>query len=531
MKSRNPFKDVYVNCLAYLRGFPFRFLQKRFLDTTFELGKKLTQDLESMGLGEIESRIEELNEQFESAKKIYPNYFYLYVAWGYHLGDLAQCLPTEKSIPFLKEALWLYQRAARLNPDYDGNHIKWARLVLILGERTEGDEARRYFEESVSIANARKERDEYDWMMYCNWGSALMELFPYVEPDRKVSSIQDSRDKFEKGIELSPDNEVILRKWGIAFQRFAEYSEEKERHGLIETAIEKLQQAAALDPGDEYILLCMAHALAFRSNTEEGDDAAKSLNESNVFLQRAIELNPSNDYALGLYGNNLNRLGIHNNAAKLEKAIDLLDKAIAINPSEPEHYNNCAYACMLLGDMTETDEGLLYFEKSAELSRKAIDIETDNAWFQHQLADCFIFWGERLGSCEGLTHLEEAIDVIRKIENTCPDAGALHHSWGYALMRLGVYSGAEEKRKYFEDARSHYFKSIDYGTDSAVLYNLACLNSLEGRFEECLKWLMRAHEEGTLESKNRIENDDDLDPVRHEARFKEFVATLPDVVK
>lgn len=61
--------------------------------------------------------------------------------------------------------------------------------------------------------------------------------------------------------------------------------------------------------------------------------------------------------------------------------------------------------------------------------------------------------------------------------------------------------------------------------DSMVLYNVACIYSMAGNTEEAVECLQRSVAAG-LTQRGWLENDSNLDPIRHDGRFQQLMATL-----
>lgn len=96
---------------------------------------------------------------------------------------------------------------------------------------------------------------------------------------------------------------------------------------------------------------------------------------------------------------------------------------------------------------------------------------------------------------------------------------------GVAYMDLARLKGVAPTDELYEMARKQFEKanSIQAGTAS---YNLACIYGLRGDGEACLKALQNAKDKGSLPDAQDILNDPDLDSVKNQGWFLEFMESL-----
>jgi hypothetical protein len=96
---------------------------------------------------------------------------------------------------------------------------------------------------------------------------------------------------------------------------------------------------------------------------------------------------------------------------------------------------------------------------------------------------------------------------------------------GVAYMDLARLKGVDVNDALYEMAKKHFEKanSIQAGTAS---YNLACIYGLRGDGEACLKALQNSKDKGSLPDAQDILNDPDLDAVKNQDWFLEFMESL-----
>jgi hypothetical protein len=96
------------------------------------------------------------------------------------------------------------------------------------------------------------------------------------------------------------------------------------------------------------------------------------------------------------------------------------------------------------------------------------------------------------------------------------------YSWAGALLLQSRRKPENQRRELLEKAKGLCLRAEGIKPGSGA-YNLACIASLSGDFQECEKWLNKANEAKTLPKKEDLETDKDLDPVRHEPWFRKFL--------
>jgi hypothetical protein len=96
---------------------------------------------------------------------------------------------------------------------------------------------------------------------------------------------------------------------------------------------------------------------------------------------------------------------------------------------------------------------------------------------------------------------------------------------GVAYMDLARLKGVAPSDELYELARKQFEKanSIQAGTAS---YNLACIYGLRGEGDACLKALQNSKDKGSLPDAQDILNDPDLDGVKNQGWFLEFMESL-----
>jgi tetratricopeptide (TPR) repeat protein len=126
---------------------------------------------------------------------------------------------------------------------------------------------------------------------------------------------------------------------------------------------------------------------------------------------------------------------------------------------------------------------------------------------------------------EAVKIYQDAIDKFAFCMLINPDYLGAAINGGVAYMDLARLKKVKPDDNLYELAEKQFEKanSIQAGTAS---YNLACIYSLRGNENACLKALENARDKVTLPEAGEIFNDPDLARIKEQEWFKEFMETL-----
>jgi tetratricopeptide (TPR) repeat protein len=96
---------------------------------------------------------------------------------------------------------------------------------------------------------------------------------------------------------------------------------------------------------------------------------------------------------------------------------------------------------------------------------------------------------------------------------------------GVAYMDLARLKAVDKEDELYELAKLHFEQANAIQAGSAS-YNLACIYGLRSKGEACLQALENSKSRGSLPDADEIINDPDMDNVKNEPWFVEFMATL-----
>jgi len=144
-------------------------------------------------------------------------------------------------------------------------------------------------------------------------------------------------------------------------------------------------------------------------------------------------------------------------------------------------------------------------------------------------------WGKVLSAQVEIKSGAEADELFRQAYEKHDAAVAINrdlplafHYWGLSLMAQAKALGTAEKgqRKMLLNlAKEEMLKSESIAPGDGT-YDLACISTLLGKEQECLDWLTKGRDLGTLPDREYLEKDSDLDSIRTTKWFLQFKESL-----
>jgi TolB-like protein/Flp pilus assembly protein TadD len=325
--------------------------------------------------------------------------------------------------------------------------------------------------------------------------------------DRKIDDVFAIQDEIAQNIvqalnvELSENEKHILGKSTTEdvqayefYIRGREYYWQSSRRGF-KLAIELLSKAVKKDPG--YALAYAGLAETYAGFYMYYDRNKENLDQALAASQKALELDPELAEAHVSRG-----LAISQNM-EYEEAEKEFETAIRLNPKLYDAYYQYGRTLRVQG---KHKQAARLFEQASQVRPESYEAFTF-------LISAYEDLGlEREASMANL----RALEVFKKQLELNPDDSRALNLGAYAFLR------AKDEKTAAEWMERAVF--LDPG-DSAVLYNAACLYSKMGKTEEALDYFERTIDSG-YSSKEWIENDSDLDPIRDHPRFREIMKKL-----
>ena len=182
-------------------------------------------------------------------------------------------------------------------------------------------------------------------------------------------------------------------------------------------------------------------------------------------------------------------------------------------------------------------------DKATETEGKAADQLFEQAYSKYdaalklepELHDALFNWASALIEQAATKTGEEAdglyVKAYEKYEAALrlePDDFETLHNWGVALMEQAEVKDAAERDQLLRQAEER-LTSAESISSGISAYVLAGLTALQGREEDCKKWLMKAKESGELAEladEDILDLDPDFDSVRDKDWYREIVDSL-----
>jgi Tfp pilus assembly protein PilF len=313
-------------------------------------------------------------------------------------------------------------------------------------------------------------------------GNSLSEQALTKSDEQADELFQLAGEKYQKALEIKPDFHEALNNWGYVIFDQAETKTGQQAENLYQLAIEKYEQALEIYPDSHHVLNNFGRAISAQAQTKTGQQA------ENLF-QRAIE--------------------------KFKQALDIC----------PDYYHALNNWGNVLSDKAATKSGQQadeLFKHAGEKYQKAIEIKPNYHGAFSNWGNAIIDWAKIKSGKQAVNLNQLAIEKYQQALEIKPDDVDVLHNWGAALLEQAKKKSGSEAEKIFKEAEEKCLESNELERGGSA-YNLACIKSLQGELEEARKWLEVCYAVEYLPSLEHMENDTDLDNLRDEEWFKEFL--------
>lgn len=362
----------------------------------------------------------EAEKKFKLANKIDPNNSDILLNWGISLirqGKLT--LAKEKFQQACKfnisnfTALYFWGIVELELGDFNAAKAKFQLIISVLPEHHEA----LYYLAYINFKEKKYDESLFYALESLKFNSDKIETYMLVaESYMNQKNESECFKYYEKGEKESKVNYYFLISWGASLQEFGRFEESKE----------KFQRAIEIDPKND---LGMAYLGVAYFEVEEYDKAVE-------FFEKTLELNPLNIVAM----ENLGQICF--DRKRYKEAISYFESVLKNSAKAVSNYNKIAYSYSLDNN---PNKARVYYEKALEYQPNEINVYIDYAKFlieqkDYKLAmrkirnacklddknvDCLniLFYLNYRLAKENLYdyNVEEAVKIADKIEKNYPD--------------------------------------------------------------------------------------------------------------
>ena len=355
------------------------------------------------------------------------------------------------------------------------------------------------------------------------WGEADMIYGIHTE---QLDLLRSAEQKIMRSIKQIPNNPHIWALMGTCMNELGRYFSDE---SYYVQATEKFQQGLALNRYDP--LLWYGLASSYFSIGEYWNDSQQIENAISCF-QKVFELEGHhfpqfwNDWGLALM--KLSELTTDKTALeaaiqKFEHIIHMRDEEQAQGPYEAEWLYNYGCALDFMGDFTED---ATYYEKAINVLSKALQIDPSYTNARYNLAVTLSHYGE---ATSDLDVLQSSIENFKIILNEDHEDEMAWNDCGLAYLNIAelIHEKArpEVSKGYYNEAEQKFMHALALGC-THTYYNLACLHSLLYNYPVAMHFLEKAEQAGALPSLDDMLHDEWLENLVETPSFRHFISHI-----
>jgi tetratricopeptide (TPR) repeat protein len=411
----------------------------------------------------------------------------------------------------------------------------------------------------------------YDARTFHTWGSALWWVATSETGEEAKRLYKEASEKFARAVALDPrDGEFAVDQADVLAWRAALYSGDEQRE-MLQRVCQQCQQLACRGIGGARMLAIWAGALRWLGSAAKGEEAERFYAEAEKIAARAWRIAPdSARAACGLAGSLTYHALQQRGEERRETLARLCEQCTRFDKVHPRDANvmlswGTALIWRASAAINAEADGL--FAEAAETLTLGLSVRPADDSLRTSLAVALGYRARLLGGeaarplvlragelLEGvltsnpanyqalaqwasLSHVrarlmpgEEttrvAAEVVRRFKIAArngADPDAILRGWGTAVWALAKCVDGEESALLLAEAKAKLLESETRVPDSAT-YPLAVICAQTGDLEECRRWLRASGEPGGNISRDWLETEEDLAPVRDTEWFRQLLA-------
>lgn len=450
-------------------------------------------------------------EFYKKSVEIEDQYFdgWLSLAQAYH-----HLFEMNRKDAYLAQAHEIYTKASEFQNVNLDLWLCWGRLFLSSGKQKKESKhlqmSAMKFAKALSMSPSNPEAISL-------WGESLVLIGAYTF---RLDLLRQGEKKLLEAIEMLPDSPDIWNRYAYCLYSQGQYFEDVD---YFSQALEKYQYAISLDPNHYASIYGLALTYFALANLKMDSTLFEQAEE---YFIKAIKLNDKRSEVYNDWGLLLMRLAeITDEESYAENATLQFEKAVDLQKDQPETEYLYNYGCALdfLGCFKEEAH---YHEKAARVLSHVLYVDPEYKQVRYNLALVFSHLGE---ITEDIDYFTKAIAQFKLVVEEDSEDEMTWNEWGQTLLYLAqiLYDPSRGGvfHKVLEEAEKKLKKAASLGSLRAF-YNLACLFSLAGQFEESLYYLRQAEAKDALPPLDELLEDSLLESVRKTEAFQKFFQEL-----
>ncbi|MBN1571167.1 MAG: winged helix-turn-helix domain-containing protein [Acidobacteria bacterium] len=263
----------------------------------------------------------------------------------------------------------------------------------------------------------------------------------------------------------------------------------------MEFALKLFSRAIELDPAYVRAFAAIADCYSFLFMHAGSQDIHRD--QADSMSRRALELDPDSAEA------HASRGVAHSLKHNYSEAESEFEEAIVLDPTLFEAYYFYARVCFEQGKL----------EKTIQLYEKSIEVNPQDYQAPLLVAQIYSDLGDEEKAADSRRRGVRAVEARIKMH---PDDTRALYMGANGLVALGEFDQGLEW--------AAQALALDPG-EPMVFYNVACVQSLAGRYEDALDSLEKSVQSGLMHL-HWLEHDSNLDPLRRYPRYKQLIKQL-----
>ncbi len=411
------------------------------------------------------------------------------------------------------KALSCYERLCKEEPG-DAEH--WLGWAQILGESGRLNRDAKKLRLSIEKAARGCSLDSSNPLALYQWVESLSHLGALTG---RLDLLIEAENKILRAQDKFSDDPDLWHAYGICLIAFGQYYSDPDYY---EFAIEKLQYGLSLDRTNAELWHALALAHSYIANLTDDLDM---IERSTRFFTRALDLKPACPSLLFDAANAwLLACDLHDDPKDLDQAIYLYESLLQTQNdallNHPEWLFQYTTALEWLGDYTADET---YFARAADLYMHVLLIDPETPKIHFRIAMCFARIAEHSLEAE---YYRRAMHYFNFAIRQDEEDDAVWLEWGLASIHLAHYShDPDTAHQYYTDAEQKLIRAGQLGNLNA-LYNMACLYSIMGRYEEAMDFISKSEKASALPTIEEMFDDEWLDNLRSTEMFSHFLSNL-----